>query len=74
MRDDALRTAPRGFSVDHPRIELLRLRHLAIGREEAPEDWMWTPGALDEIRAAWHVVSVWCDWLHANIATDPEAR
>jgi hypothetical protein len=50
------------------------LRHLAIGREEAPEDWMWTPVALDEIRAAWHVVSVWCDWLHANIATDPEAR
>ena len=74
MRDDALRTAPRGFPTDHPRVDLLRLRHLAVGREEPPDDWMWTPGALDEIRAAWHVVSVWCDWLHANIATDPEAR
>ena len=40
----------------------------------ASDDWMWTPGALDEIRAAWHVVSVWCDWSHANIATDPRTR
>lgn len=74
MRDDELRTAPRGFSADHPRIDLLRLRHLAVGRQEQPDDWMWTPDALDEIRAAWHAVSVWCDWLHANIAIDPEAR
>ncbi|WP_229382068.1 DUF2461 domain-containing protein [Microbacterium schleiferi] len=74
MRENALRTAPRGFATDHPRIELLRLRHLAVGREEQPDEWMWTPVALDEIRAAWHVVSVWCDWLHTTIATDPDAR
>lgn len=73
MREDELRTAPRGFAPDHPRIALLRLRHLAVGREDAPADWMWHPEALDVIEQSWRTVSVWCDWLTENIvdAGDP---
>ncbi|BDZ65527.1 DUF2461 domain-containing protein [Agromyces mangrovi Wang et al. 2018] len=70
MRDDALRTAPRGYSVDHPRIELLRLKHLAIGRSEPPADWMWTPDALDIVRDQWRTVSIWCDWLRENLGAE----
>lgn len=73
MREDELRTAPRGFASDHPRIALLRLRHLAVGRAEEPAEWMWTPDALDEIRAAWGTVSVWCEWLHENVVADDRA-
>ena len=67
MAEDAVRTAPRGYSVDHPRIDLLRLRHLAIGREEALEDWMWTPDAFDIVSDAWRTVSTWCGWVAENL-------
>lgn len=67
MSDDALRTAPRGYRVDHPRIALLRLRRLAVGRHDAPADWMWTPDALEQIRERWRAVSTWCTWLEENL-------
>jgi uncharacterized protein (TIGR02453 family) len=67
MADGALRTAPRGYPVDHPRIELLRLRHLAVGREEDLEDWMWTSDAFDIISDGWRSVSLWCRWVSENL-------
>ena len=67
MADDALRTAPRGYRADHPRIELLRLRRLAVGRREDPAEWMWTPDALAQIRERWLAVSLWCAWVSDNL-------
>ena len=67
FEDDALATAPRGFTADHPRIHLLRLKNLAVGRREAPAAWMSGPDALDAIRERWRAVSVWCDWLRENV-------
>ncbi len=67
MTDGALRTAPRGYPIDHPRIALLRLKHLAVGRTEALADWMWTPDAFDIISDAWRAVSVWNRWLAENL-------
>jgi uncharacterized protein (TIGR02453 family) len=67
MTADAVRTAPRGFSADHPRIELLRLRRLAVGAEEELADWMWSPDAFDEISDAWRSVSLWCTWVSENL-------
>ena len=64
---DALRTAPRGYSADHPRIELLRLKRLAVGRNDPPDDWMWTPEAGDLIRERWRAVSEWCRWLETHL-------
>jgi uncharacterized protein (TIGR02453 family) len=65
--EDALITAPRGYSADHPRIGLLRLKRLAIRRREEPAEWMWTPAARDRIAEGWRTVSVWCDWLDENL-------
>lgn len=67
MGEGALRTAPRGYPIDHPRIELLRLRHLAIGRDEQLADWMWTPDAFDIISDAWRTVSLWRTWVSENL-------
>jgi uncharacterized protein (TIGR02453 family) len=63
VRDDALKTAPRGYRADHPRITLLQLRRLAVGRSAPPADWMWTPDAYDIIADDWRTVSTWCSWL-----------
>ena len=64
---DALRTAPRGYPADHPRIELLRLKRLAVGRTDPPDEWMWTPEAGEIIRDRWRAVSEWCGWLDAHL-------
>jgi uncharacterized protein (TIGR02453 family) len=71
---DALRTAPRGYPADHPRIDLLRLKRLAVGRNDPPDDWMWTPEAGEVIRDRWRAVSDWCAWLDAHIGDLITAR
>lgn len=73
MMSDALATAPRGFSVDHPKIELLRLKRLAIAAEHAPAEWMTGPELVDRVRAAWRTVRVWSDWIAENLPTAVEA-
>ena len=70
MTDGSLKTAPRGFPVDHPRIALLRLTRLAVGREDPPADWMWGAGALDVVRERWRTVSIWNEWLAENLAEE----
>jgi uncharacterized protein (TIGR02453 family) len=67
MTEGALRTAPRGYPADHPRVELLRLKRLSVGHDDPPADWMWTPEAGEIIRERWRVVSEWCSWLEENI-------
>ncbi len=73
MTTDALATAPRGFTVDHPKIALLRLKRLAIAAEHAPADWMTGPGLVDRVRAGWRTVRVWNDWIAENLPTAVEA-
>jgi hypothetical protein len=67
MTEGALRTAPRGYPADHPRVELLRLKRLSVGHDDPPADWMWTAEAGEIIRERWRVVSEWCSWLEENI-------
>ncbi|NYF17517.1 uncharacterized protein (TIGR02453 family) [Microbacterium sp. AK009] len=67
MSENALRTAPRGYSIDHPRIGLLRLTHLAIGRTEPLADWMWGPEVFDIVSDAWRGVGMWNGWLSENL-------
>jgi uncharacterized protein (TIGR02453 family) len=74
MTDGAVRTAPRGFSIDHPRIGLLRLTRLAISRAEPPAGWMWDAGAVDVISQRWRTVSVWNEWLAENLGEELVAR
>ena len=67
MGHDELKTAPRGFPKDHPRIELLRYKGLVAWREWPVGRWLGNAGAKDRIveflRASRPVV----DWLGANV-------
>ncbi len=67
MTDGALTTAPRGFSVDHPKITLLRQKKLAISRHHEPADWMLGPEFLDRVREAWRTVAIWNSWIAENL-------
>ena len=63
MTEGALKTAPRGYPADHPRIGLLRLPHLAGGirLEEGP--WLHTAEAKSRVLDGWRAVTPLLDWL-----------
>ncbi len=63
MRAGALKTAPKGYPVDHPRIELLRLPHIAGVTQFRPAAWLHTPKAEGRIVGAWRALAPLMDWL-----------
>ena len=60
---DRLRTRPRGYDADHPRIELLRHRSLSVGRAYGFEPFVHTPQLLDRVRADWAASRDLVEWL-----------
>jgi uncharacterized protein (DUF2461 family) len=46
---ESLKSAPRGYPKDHPRIELLRLKGLITWREWPVAAWMGTAKAKDRV-------------------------
>lgn len=60
---DRLKTAPRGWPRDHPRIELLRHRSLTAMRDYGFDPVIHTSDLVDRVRADWRAVSPLVDWL-----------
>lgn len=70
-----LKSAPRGYARDHPRIRLLRLKGLVAMRSFEPAPWMGTPDALDRIVGTWRGCRDLDDWLARHVGpsqTPPE--
>ncbi|MFI6868392.1 DUF2461 domain-containing protein [Nocardia sp. NPDC050406] len=65
---DKLKTKPKGYSLDHPRIDLLRHQSLTAGREFGAPDWLTTPKAAKHVRAAWEEMRPLIEWLAAVTA------
>jgi uncharacterized protein (TIGR02453 family) len=64
---DTLKTAPRGYPKDHPRIELLRRKGLIAMQELGTPKWLHTAGAAKRIRDSWTGVADLCAWLDAHV-------
>jgi uncharacterized protein (TIGR02453 family) len=64
---DRLKTSPRGFDADHPRIDLLRHRSLTVGKEYGFEPIIHTPELLDKVRADWKAARPLVDWVAARL-------
>jgi len=64
---ESLKTAPKGYPRDHPRIELLRYKGLICWKEWPVAPWLATAKAktrvVDVLRAARPIVG----WLDANV-------
>jgi uncharacterized protein (TIGR02453 family) len=64
----SLRTAPRGYPRDHPRIELLRRKALFAGRRIAPgENGIGRDEALAHVAGTWRAVGPLNAWLDAQV-------
>jgi uncharacterized protein (TIGR02453 family) len=64
---DSLKTAPRGYPRDHPRIGLLRRKGLIAIKEFGAPKWIHTAGAAERIRDTWTGVADLCAWLDAHV-------
>ncbi len=60
---EQLKTAPRGYDREHPRIELLRHKQLFAGRMIGFEPVVHTPELLDVVRDDWRATRPLVEWL-----------
>ena len=61
---EQLRTAPRGYTRDHPRIELLRFKTLGVEREIVAEG---VDEFAAEVAQAWRSVAALIDWFAVRL-------
>ncbi|MFG2822288.1 DUF2461 domain-containing protein [Kitasatospora sp. NPDC048365] len=73
---DALKSAPRGWAKDHPRIELLRYKGLIAWQEWEPAEWLGTREAKKKITRFLTVSRPLKDWLDGHVGPSelPERR
>lgn len=70
---DALRTKPRGYAADHPRLDLLKYRSVYAVRVWEPDDTLHERACLDRVRTAWRQVRDFNEWArdHVGVSEKP---
>ncbi|MFC0623966.1 DUF2461 domain-containing protein [Kribbella deserti] len=63
---DRLKTSPRGYDADHPRIDLLRHKSMSLSKSYGFEPVIHTPELADQIRRDWRAVTPFIDWVTAT--------
>jgi uncharacterized protein (TIGR02453 family) len=73
---DALKTAPRGYAADHPRIELLRYRGLIAWKQWPVEPWLETADAKNRIARVLTAARPLRTWLESHVGPSelPDSR
>jgi uncharacterized protein (TIGR02453 family) len=64
----ALKSAPRGYPADHPRIALLRYKGLTAWKQWPVEPWLETAAAKDHLMSFFRTVHPLCSWLTTNVS------
>jgi uncharacterized protein (TIGR02453 family) len=73
---EVLKTAPRGFPKDHPRIGLLRFKGLVAWRQWPAGPWLGTRRAKTRVTEFFRLSKPLSEWLqtHVGPSTVPERR
>jgi uncharacterized protein (TIGR02453 family) len=62
-----LKTRPKGFDIDHPRLDLLRRKEImAINRVGTP-DWLSKPAVLQHVRTHWRQIRPLVGWVTEHV-------
>jgi uncharacterized protein (DUF2461 family) len=67
LAGESLRTAPRGYPRDHPRIDLLRRRQLVAGRALPGDGGIGREAALGHVAGAWRAAAPLNAWLDEHV-------
>jgi len=72
LQPPGLKRAPRGYPVDHPRIDRLRLTELAVYRRHDLEPWLHEPACDKRIRDGLEAARPLVEWLREHVGpVDP---
>ena len=63
---EQLKTAPRGYDVDHPRIRLLRHKSMSLGKDLGFAPVIHSAELLDRVRDDWREATPFVDWVLAH--------
>jgi hypothetical protein len=74
LSGETLLRAPRGVDPEHPRIELLRRKGVAAGRDFGAPAWLGTKRCVTEVAKVWRQVAPLNAWLAANVGPSTEPR
>ena len=69
-----LKTAPKGYPKDHPRIDLLRQKGVITWRQWPAGAWLGTARAKSRIVDFLHASQPIKDWLDANVGPSTEGE
>jgi uncharacterized protein (TIGR02453 family) len=64
---ESLKTVPRGYPKEHPRVELLRCKGLAAWKEWPPGPWLGRASAKDRVTGFLSASKSLSVWLDANV-------
>ena len=73
IAEPELKRAPRGYPVDHPRIERLRLKELTVHRRYELEPWLHEPACRARVREHLDGARPLVAWLGRHVGP-PQAR
>ncbi len=62
-----LKRAPRGYPIDHPRIDLLRRKRLTVSKLEPLEGWLHSPEAGRRIHGLLDAAAPLVSWLEKHV-------
>ena len=71
-----LKTAPKGYPKDHPRVELLKYKGITAWKTWPPAPWLGTRKAEDRVVAFLEASKPLNAWLAKNVGDSelPESR
>ena len=64
---ERLKSAPRGYAADHPRIELLRMKDIFAGKTFEREPWLSTRRAVERVQKTIADVRPLRDWVRDHV-------
>ena len=71
---ETLASAPRGYSRDHPRLALLRMKDIYAGQQFAPAPWLSTPGARRRVEKVLTDMAPLVAWLTRHVKVSEGRR
>jgi len=64
-----VKTRPRGYDSEHPRLELLRFRTLSAARDYGDQPWLTSRDALSRVRRGWRRLAPLNDWIATHLGS-----
>jgi uncharacterized protein (TIGR02453 family) len=67
LASPALKRAPRGYPLDHPRIDRLRLKELTVARLHPLAPWLHEPACGERVRSQLEAARPLVSWLAEHV-------